>query len=253
MTTVLILIFVTVITILIWPIWSKFIREKLIERTYFWLTPNLTYFQNQAIFRNIFYLIYGILAILVLMIFQPIQFDEIFVVPSYNENTIYEWGFKILIESIFLFASMSAVVFICNAFLSLILFPENERKIDFTGTWMQMFMQVKPLKLLLVTMFLPVFVEELYFRVVLSLVFLNTLPISDNTLLIFVSAMLSTSFFITQQSLLLKTKKQVLVVGTTSFFMGLINSISFLLGASFYSLIFAHYAFVMYIIIQTKK
>lgn len=239
--------------ILLWPRWLRWARGIVVDRAYFRFSPRLSYSQTQTIVRSLLYFVYGITAAGVMLVFDGnsflIQAPGVFL-PA---GTGWVWLAKLLADFILLFFASSAVIFSLGSILLPGIVKRTIQPSDFRGTWLEMYMEVRPRILMLGTAFLPIVVEELVFRVLVTSALLNTLGFFNGTLGVMVSALGSGVVFLVGQSVMLDTRVQRLVVGCSALCIGTINSAALLLGSSFYSVLLAHYAFVSFVVLNGRK
>jgi hypothetical protein len=215
----------------------------------------MTYFQTKAVFENVFYGLLGIIAVLLISSVYQIPVVQTFlIVPEPGAGIILPL-LKVLLEVILLAMANLAAIFVCSGIIlpSLSKFRKS-RKVDFTESWMETYIRLSPMALAFTIAFVPVLGEELFFRVLINLLLLESFafanwPSGD----IVLSASISTIFFVFQQSIMLKNRLQMLSVGIGAFWIGIISSVAFILGASFYSILFSHYIFVVFTIISARQ
>jgi hypothetical protein len=254
--TVNLVIVFTIFTIivLVWPRWMYFTKKLFLEKIYYKVTPSLTYFQTKAIFENIFYSIFGLIAVLLISNFFEIPILQIFLLKE-NNNDIFGLIVKIFLDLGLLTLVNSAAIFVCTGLiLPSITNSKKSRKLDFGNSWMETYMKLNPLRLVFAISFLSILAEELFFRIVINSVLFQSFMFIDipSGLFIVLIVTISTTFFIIQQSIMLKNRTQIITIGISSFWIGLINSTAFMLGASFYSILLSHYIFVISIIISLR-
>jgi hypothetical protein len=244
----IIIIVSIIIPILIWTKWMKITKQLFLKILYLKLTPYLTYFQTKAIFENLFYCIFGIIVFIFLSLSYQINWNDTF---YFKIGDITSLTLRILSESISLFAVISSSIFISTSLVISIIKSKNSNNenIDFSNSWMETYIKLKPIKLSIIIAFLPILSEELVFRALLNSALLNTINDSNDNYII-VIAFLSTFLFIIQQIKVLNNKIQMLIIGIASFWIGIVNSIAFLQNISFYSILLSHYFFVLLMIIS---
>lgn len=215
------------------------------------MTPRLSYFQTRAVFENIFYCIFGISAFFVISLSYEISLTQIFYITTESITAVLENVERIILESILLVAVSSSAIFLSAGLIFSRRSPTSD-KLDFSQTWMNTYLKLNPLGLAIIIAFLPVLAEELFFRI-LIITLLEKSDVGISWLTIPIIAVVSTSLFIVQQGLMLKSRRQLMAVGIGAFWIGMINSIAFILGSSFYSILFSHYLFVVYMIISIRR
>ena len=253
--TLVIILVVISVTIFTWPKWMDITKRVFLQRIYLRLTPSLTYFQTKAIFENVFYCMFGVIAVLLISVAYQIPFMQIFLIATGgDEKDIFASILKVFFESILLILVNSAAIFVWTGLLLPSMTNLREFKaLDFTETWMETYMKLSPLWLVILIALLPVFAEELFFRVFINSLLLENALIVNWVSTSIVAVVTSTLFFIIQQSMVLKNRTQILAIGIGSFWIGTINSTAFILGASFYSILLSHYLFLAFSIISMRS
>jgi hypothetical protein len=237
-----------VMIILLWPRLMHFSKKIFLERLYFYFTPSLTYFQTKAIFENVFYFVIGLVGILLIAFISNIQITG-FEIYQHGDSLFF---LKIIFDAIILLLICSAAIFTWAGFLlPLVVKSQKLSNLDFRESWMETYTRLNPLSLVLLLVFLPILTEELFFRVMMTTVLLDYLSFM-NTFSIPFTVSICTVLFIVQQTIMLKNKTQIIAIGISAFWLGIINSTALILGASFYSILISHYIFVVLTVMSNR-
>ncbi len=239
---------ILVIATLLWNKWMTLTKKLLSDRIYHFFLRYLHYSEIRALFSSLFYGLYGTFVSIILIFWLHLSIID--------QITLHNL-FTLIIDSLAIFFATIALIFVSLNFLMLF-FPNTYiTSEDFKDSWMEIYLNIPSRLILIITAMVPVFTEELMYRL-LIITFLkkyvneNNVPlpkILTNSLIIISATLL----FVLQQATFLKQKKQFLTIGTGAAVIGFINSTALLFGASFWSLLIAHYLYFALILIQSRK
>ncbi len=236
-----------------WPKWMSLTRNLLSNRMYFLLSSRLKYSEIRAIFSGIFYVAHGTILMIILMLIIP---DVDYLRMLHLEKIVVK-PLEFVIETILMFFAGITMIFVISNVIFAIIPRLRVTPKSYEDSWMEIYLQVPSRKILLISALFPVIIEELLFRwIVLGVILDAFISINESGMVpshgsaLFVSAFLGVIVFCFQQAIFLKTKEQLMTVLNGAFSIGLINSVALLLGASILSLLFVHYTYLLFFIIQ---
>jgi len=241
---------------LIWPEFRKKIREKVTSTRifFFFLRKIKKYHDAYAIITAPLYFCLGLVSGIILILIIKVYFSPLFLDYLFNIFKI-KSVLKIFTYGFLIFLSGAMIILTINAMLSrkiieCLLRGDDFAKI-FRSTWIEDYLN-SSVKILLFSMLLSVCSEEFFFRAVLTLAIYYFIE-EQMLIKIIVASIVSTSLFVLHQLRFLHTKLQAMLLTPAAIVIGLLNSLALLFGASFWSIVLAHYLYVVFFFIHMQR